>query len=278
MKQSLLMAAAAAVSFGFVQPAEAQRVWQDGRWVMLPPQTEAPHMRHDPERWGGHVDGRWYAGAHAPGGWQAYRRPSQGWMLPDYWANPDFRVPDYLNWGLAAPPYGYFWVRYYNDAVLVDDRGRVADWVFGIDWDGGASAYSHSESYSHASVGASYPAPGYDGGIPAVDPNDHYYSAESAGYGYPGGGYAPPAVPAPPAAHCCGAPPVAAPGCASVCGGYAGGYLYVVPTVTTVVVQSGGAVTTRTVTEEIVEETVTTRAISPRPVVRSGGKRVRRYR
>ena len=79
-------------------------------------------------------NGRWSAGWNAPGGWNAYRRMGRGQRLPNYWLRADFRIPDYLSFGLAAPPRGYNWVRYYDDAVLVDDRGDVWDSVGGIAW------------------------------------------------------------------------------------------------------------------------------------------------
>lgn len=85
-------------------------------------------------RWGGNVGGYWYAISYAPGGWNGYRRPSRGWKLPSYWYSPNFFISDYARYRLAVPPAGYVWVRYYNDAVLIDSRRRVADCVPGIAW------------------------------------------------------------------------------------------------------------------------------------------------
>ena len=74
---------------------------------------------------------------YAPGGFggYGYRRFSIGITLgygfygQNYWiGNPyDYRLP---------PAYGpYRWVRYYNDALLVDVRsGYVVDAVYGIFW------------------------------------------------------------------------------------------------------------------------------------------------
>ncbi|URW76118.1 RcnB family protein [Sphingomonas donggukensis] len=102
-------------------------MWQ-GRPTM--PRTGNPGMR-----WGQSIGGRWHGGVRAPGGWAAYRRPARGWVLPGYWFAPSFYVNDYAAYGLGAPPYGYTWTRYYDDAVLVDGRGRVYDSVTGLDWD-----------------------------------------------------------------------------------------------------------------------------------------------
>lgn len=100
----------------------------------MPPRIMLPRVdRH--ERWGDHVAGRWSGGARAPGGWSAYRRPVRGWTLPSYWVAPDFYIPDFAVYGLSRPAPGQSWSRYYDDAVLIDDRGRIWDSVSGVEWD-----------------------------------------------------------------------------------------------------------------------------------------------
>ncbi len=235
----------------------------------------------------GSAGGRWYGGTQAPGGWGAYRRPSRGWTLPGYWMGSGFRIPNYHSYGLMAPPAGYFWVRYYDDAVLVDGRGRVSDWSNGIAWgdadawagDGYAGAWSNSQSYSNVTVGGR--------GIQPVDPDRYYYGQQ-----YPGG-YASPAA-LPPAMQFQGYP-----ACANPCAGYGGygygsgsyygagasyggGYYYGAPTVTTIVIQSAPVVTTTTtVIEEQVyeEEVVSTSYVIAAPTKRRLRKTVpRSYR
>ena len=103
-----------------------------------PPLGYPPHARPAPSRWGSHVGGRWWGGVNAPGGWNAYRRPVRGWALPTYWIAPRFYVNDWRSYGLAQPPAGYGWSRYYDDAVLIDARGSVYHSVSAVDWDGGA--------------------------------------------------------------------------------------------------------------------------------------------
>ncbi|MEP9357856.1 RcnB family protein [Sphingomonas sp. KR3-1] len=255
-------------------PTAGARVWQNGRWMALPPrgpvQNSQRHGNNGGNRWGGQVNGRWYAGAQAPGGWNNYRRMGRGGHLPNYWMGSGFRIPDYLNWGLAAPPYGYFWVRYYDDAVLVDDRGDVWDSVDGINWadadayaDSGAS-YSNSYSYSNATVGAGYRQP-----IQPVDPNDYYD-------GYSGGSLPPAgAIGAPPAAQVQG---YYGSGQAyyGAQGSYqAGAATYYGAPGTTVIVIPGATTTTTTVTEEVVESTAYVRSTARR-VIRKAP--VRRYR
>lgn len=98
---------------------------------MMPPVRGYSRGNRWPSR-----DGRWAAGWNAPGGWDAYRRPYAGWALPVYWTQPGFLVSDWADYGLAPPPAGRRWTRYYDDAVLVDSRGSVFDTVEDVDWDG----------------------------------------------------------------------------------------------------------------------------------------------
>lgn len=86
-------------------------------------------------RWGPRVQGRWFAGWYAPGGWGAYQRPVVGYVLPSYWTRPAYRIGNYGNYGLPAPVAGYGWSRYYDDAVMIDNHGRVRDHRSDIDWD-----------------------------------------------------------------------------------------------------------------------------------------------
>lgn len=192
-----------------------------------------------PGRWGEKIRGRWHAGWKAPGGWGGYRRPVRGWTLPSYWIGGGFWISDWSSWGLSSPPYGYNWVRYYDDAVLVDRGGRVWDSVSGLEWDRGDGYYDErGEGYEYddreayderGDYGADYDAPGYD--------DDRYEDEEYRGE-YAPQAYAVPARPLRCIANCYGA---------SYAHGYYGG-----PTTTTVVIQSAPVVTTTTVTEEIV--------------------------
>ena len=149
--------------------------------------------------------------------------------MPGYWLAPSFYITDWGDYGLSQPPYGYRWSRYYDDAVLVDQYGRVMDSVSGLDWDGyGDDGYTdHGDDdydYSHdVGPGAAYPPPPPPPGGPD-------------GYRYGG---PPPRV----IVH-------QGPGCN--CGGtVVGGYYYPGATTTTVTVTSAPVITTRT---EYIEE------------------------
>lgn len=208
-----------------------------GHWKPGRPGTWKPGMHRPGWRWGDKIRGRWHAGWKAPGGWGAYRRPVRGWVLPSYWIGGGFWISDWSSWGLSSPPYGYNWVRYYDDAVLVDNGGRVWDWVSGLDWDRDDYAYEDDGYYEgdgDYEGDEGYPGPGADYDAPDYRDDDAYRET--------------------PPAHVVPAAPLR---CVANChGGYAygGGYYYGAPATTTVVIQSAPVVTT-TVTETVEEVT-----------------------
>jgi Nickel/cobalt transporter regulator len=67
----------------------------------------------------------------------AYVRPYRGFILPTFWRQPTYIIPNYRSYGLTAPSNGYRWSRYYNDAVLIDHRGHVRDHRAGLEWNNG---------------------------------------------------------------------------------------------------------------------------------------------
>lgn len=211
-----MIASLAVIAVLLATPAEAQRL---GRGEMVAPQIAVPSSgpqggptvlaqpggqmqvqgrsmgggpridgarrggtRFGGQRWGGRSGGRWIGGVQAPGGWNAYRRPGRGFNLPGYWIAPSFFIGNFASYGLAPPPFGYHWSRYYDDAVLIDDRGQVYDSVQGIGWDGdGGGDVDHGPGY-----GAPYPAPGigYEGsyqGTYEIDGRTGYQQGRQSG-------------------------------------------------------------------------------------------------
>jgi hypothetical protein len=134
-------------------------------------------------RWGHRMNGRWFAGFHAPGGWAGYRIPFRGYTLPTYWVQPSYRIVNYSLYGLYAPQTGYGWSRYYDDAVLMDQRGYVQDYRSNIPWDRYEGGYAPGD-YQQPEYG---PAVGADRGVYYGD--DRVYS--DTGY------QAPPPAPQP---------------------------------------------------------------------------------
>lgn len=165
--------------------------------------------------WGPRVQGRWHAGMRAPGGWGSYQRPYIGFQLPRYWVNPSYYIVNYANYGFQAPQPGYQWVRYYDDAVMMDPRGSVvyaqpnvqweqygdsyADAEYGesvyvddsITWEEDGSVYA-GNGPTPAPYGTTYQEPSYTyqpvSNAPAYDPCDAPYSANGQVYDRSGRG------------------------------------------------------------------------------------------
>ena len=74
-----------------------------------------------------------HAGAYrAPPGFR-YRRWAIGERLPGLYFANSFWITDFGIYGLFAPPYGYVWVRYGPDAVMIDEyTGEVISVDFGL--------------------------------------------------------------------------------------------------------------------------------------------------
>lgn len=204
---------------------------------------------HGGGRWGGSIGGYWYAGVQAPGGWNGYKHLKRGKTLPRYWISDAFVIGDYDRYGLIAPPPGYYWTRYYNDAVLIDQYGVIYDSRDGLDWDRYDAGYNDGYGYDAGGYAApAYPAPAPAPAYPApapVYPGPAYGTTyeSSSSYGYESGGRV---ITAP-----------GGPGAVSIS-------TYPTPpgTATTIVIP--GATMTTTTTTEYVEE----RYVAPKRVVR----------
>lgn len=218
-------------------------------------------------RWGPRVHGRWFAGWRAPGGWMGYRRPVVGYVLPGYWMSPAYRIGNYGAYGLPVPGQGYGWSRYYDDTVMVDDRGRVQDHRRDVDWDrhDGDGPPSPGVSYDDDVTAPDGPAPdlAYDGRWTGTwkDKDGKTYSGEyegrfegnvhGAGVDYDAPAYAAaPAPIAPLVSHHGGAgQPIVTTTQAP--GYFANGYYYPGATTTTVVMQPAVTTSTSYVTETV---------------------------
>ena len=56
-----------------------------------------------------------------------------GQVLPLLFWGRDYWLDSYSDFGLMDPPYGYVWVRYGNDALLVDvESGQILSVMYGV--------------------------------------------------------------------------------------------------------------------------------------------------
>lgn len=75
--------------------------------------------------------------------------------MPRFFVSPTFFVTDWYRYGLAEPGHGRNWVRYYDDAVLIDERGYVYDTAPDLDWEGYGP--DHDEEYETSRRAGPYP-------------------------------------------------------------------------------------------------------------------------
>ena len=214
-----------------------------------------------------------------------FRRIQRGHAVPGFWFGPQFHVQQWQMYGFPQPMPGHRWIRYYDDALMIDGRGRVRDGRYGFDWDryddrwaydergipyAGEDDYydedrgydreerygrHHSEDWDYGEYGRGHSGRGGHGGCaPAPRPAPCGGAYASPPHGYRHGGCAPAPRPAP----CGGAYAYPAPGYGYGHGqaygyGYGGGTV----TITETTVTTGGA--SSSYYEEIVEEEVVSR-------------------
>jgi hypothetical protein len=93
------------------------------------------HSRHDWHNWRKRHRSLFRLGFYFdPFGWR-YRPYSIGWRLwPSYYSSR-FWINDPWQYRLPYAPAGYRWIRYYNDAILVDTwNGEVVDVIYNFFW------------------------------------------------------------------------------------------------------------------------------------------------
>ena len=104
------------------------------------------------------------------------RRIGRGQFVPGFWMGPQFEVRNWQMFGFPQPMSGHRWVRYYDDAYMVDGRGRVRDGRHGTDWDRyGDRGWGYDENGIPVYVG--------DGDY-HPDGRDHRWAEESEDWDY----------------------------------------------------------------------------------------------
>ena len=189
------------------------------------------------------------------------RRIDRGHVVPQFWWGPQFEVQHWQTYGFPQPLPGYRWIRYYDDALMIDRRGRVHDGRYGYDWD------RHGDDWDYDDRGI----PVYVGrGDYHPDERDYDYAEGHGGgwdyreYGDVRGAHYPGCAPAPRGP--CGGYAYPAPAPHGYGYGYQTGYGYQsgygccgTVTITETTVTTGGAAATEYYEEIIEEEEVVTR-------------------
>ena len=139
---------------------------------------------------------------HGINGYPHYRRVERGFALPHHWWGPQFQVWNWGNYGLPQPMHGGRWVRYYDDALMIDGHGRVMDGRWGMKWDEWQDQWGYDERGIPVYVGNGEFQPGsedyawvqeqggaYAHGYGQQGQGYGYGQYGQHGYGYPHGGY-----------------------------------------------------------------------------------------
>ncbi len=219
-------------------------------------------VRHDR---GGNFNFRHHRGFRPGHGFQ--RRLNRGFVIHPFWFGPQFHINNWQAYGFADPGQDRRWVRYYDDAYLVDRGGRVVDTRYGLDWDqygerweeeDGIPAYYGRREYTPGDEDYAWAE---EHGGPDRDEEVGYADAGGDddgppmaphGYGHPGSGPGPMRHP--------GYGQGGAYGGGGAYGYGAYGYGWAYPIVIETTVTTGGGYT-----EEIVEEVIETRRRAHRP-------------
>ncbi|MGH6989355.1 MAG: RcnB family protein [Stellaceae bacterium] len=108
--------------------------WNQYRPGQRPPNSQA-HRNFSRGQWTrNYYAHRQYRGRPyvQPRGWFS-RHWAFGMVLPRLFWTQHYWIADYADFGLANPPYGYVWVRYDNDALLVNvESGEILQAVYGL--------------------------------------------------------------------------------------------------------------------------------------------------
>lgn len=92
-----------------------------------PATIDRGYLSHNFRAQRGFAVGPYHGPAHA-----TYQRWRYGDILPPVFWGQQYWLADYWLFGLDVPPVGYEWVRYWNDAVLVNvQSGDIVQVVYG---------------------------------------------------------------------------------------------------------------------------------------------------
>ncbi|HZG45977.1 MAG TPA: RcnB family protein, partial [Allosphingosinicella sp.] len=82
---------------------------------------------------------------HRNRNYSGYHRIDRGFVLPQAWWGPRYGISNWSAYGLPQPIHGGRWVRYYDDALMIDSYGRVHDGRWGMSWDDRDDRWSYDD-------------------------------------------------------------------------------------------------------------------------------------
>jgi Ni/Co efflux regulator RcnB len=80
-----------------------------------------------------------------PGQMKGFHRFGRGQFIPPQFRSRQFFVNNWQMFGWPAPMPGGQWIRFHDDALLIDRDGRVIDGRYGWDWDGHGDRMAYDE-------------------------------------------------------------------------------------------------------------------------------------
>jgi hypothetical protein len=83
-----------------------------------------------------------------------FNRIHRGGFVGRQFFGGQFVINNWGFFGFSEPPAGSRWIRYYDDALLIDGSGRVLDGRYDFDWDRYGGGYG--DGYAYGDGGASY--------------------------------------------------------------------------------------------------------------------------
>ena len=84
---------------------------------------------------GAYGGGGSFHGGGMHGGGNYPHRLQRGYFVPPFWFGNQFYINNWQGYGFYAPGEDQRWIRYYDDAYLIDRGGRIIDSREGLDWD-----------------------------------------------------------------------------------------------------------------------------------------------
>ena len=103
--------------------------------ALIPASAFAQAGPHGPPPGGGMHGGMMMRHMGPMPGQHFQHRLQRGFIVPQFFWGPQFQIGNWQNYGFADPGPDGRWIRYYDDAYLIDHDGRIRDSREGLDWD-----------------------------------------------------------------------------------------------------------------------------------------------